>query len=369
MPNNPFARVAHRYLSKFGFFNKSLKTRFTLTGLILAQGAPLGYFLLKNIILPSDPNPIKHTLELIQHETWVSFYMWAGTTFFFTVFGRALGMKADQLRSSNEYLQHALVQRQSFELMRKKFMLNLMDQIRTPISLALEFLRGHSVGFWGIPESKQKELANITTEELSRLDESLKSMLEFKNLRQLGLENRVQASLSELVANSFNAFKKSHSGREMKFVDNHTDGTLGLINRELMVLAFEHLLKNALQYSPSAPITVHLKKTTGKNLAKDIAASPYCEKLDIEDSFFVICVEDKGPGIKESLVQQVFEPFVGAYLFDDQKNSLGLGLTLVREIAEWHGGVAWIESKHNEGTKATIVVPIKISVVSDTRAA
>ncbi|MEZ6196678.1 MAG: ATP-binding protein [Planctomycetota bacterium] len=63
-------------------------------------------------------------------------------------------------------------------------------------------------------------------------------------------------------------------------------------------------------------------------------------------------VEDRGPGIEESLVERVFEPF-----FTTRTRGTGLGLALVRRVAREHGGDASAENRVDGGARLAIRWP------------
>ncbi|MEP6901252.1 MAG: HAMP domain-containing sensor histidine kinase [Actinomycetota bacterium] len=73
-----------------------------------------------------------------------------------------------------------------------------------------------------------------------------------------------------------------------------------------------------------------------------------------------ITVEDKGIGIAPKDLKHIFEPFFRAKLVvDEQIHGNGLGLSLVKETVEVHGGKIAAESKIGEGSKFTILLPQK----------
>jgi signal transduction histidine kinase len=78
-----------------------------------------------------------------------------------------------------------------------------------------------------------------------------------------------------------------------------------------------------------------------------------------EESKVVFTVEDRGDGIPSDEVAHVFEPFYrGKGAKETRLAGLGLGLTLVRNIVEAHGGKIELRSKHNRGTTIAFTVPI-----------
>jgi two-component system, cell cycle sensor histidine kinase PleC len=75
---------------------------------------------------------------------------------------------------------------------------------------------------------------------------------------------------------------------------------------------------------------------------------------------FQIMVRDNGPGIPREKLANVFTPFSQVdNRYDRQAGGTGLGLALVRGLAELHGGRAWLESEQGGGCSAFIVLPGK----------
>jgi signal transduction histidine kinase len=73
----------------------------------------------------------------------------------------------------------------------------------------------------------------------------------------------------------------------------------------------------------------------------------------------VVRVEDRGPGIPKLERGRVFEPFYrGRNAHDTQAPGGGLGLSLVRHVAEAHGGHVRLEPHRGGGTAAVMELPI-----------
>lgn len=72
-----------------------------------------------------------------------------------------------------------------------------------------------------------------------------------------------------------------------------------------------------------------------------------------------ISVEDRGIGIAKSELRKIFEPFYRSKeVVDAQIHGNGLGLALVKQIAEAHGGRVTAESELGKGSKFTIELPV-----------
>lgn len=109
-------------------------------------------------------------------------------------------------------------------------------------------------------------------------------------------------------------------------------------NAELLRQAVCNLVENAVKYSPAGSV-VHI---AGHR----------------DGEWFQIVVADQGPGIPESLRQRIFEPF---FRVDDSRSrqlgGAGLGLALVRAIAEFHGGAVYVEKSRGAGSRFVLKPP------------
>jgi two-component system cell cycle sensor histidine kinase PleC len=75
---------------------------------------------------------------------------------------------------------------------------------------------------------------------------------------------------------------------------------------------------------------------------------------------FQISVQDNGPGIPQEKLDRIFTPFSQVdNRYDRQAGGTGLGLALIRGLAELHGGRAWLESEPGKGCCAYVVLPLE----------
>src|SRR5207248_2587547 len=107
---------------------------------------------------------------------------------------------------------------------------------------------------------------------------------------------------------------------------------------DLLSRAVENLISNAVKYSPNAT-------------AVTIAARAREDSLLIE-------VADQGYGIPESDLSRIFEKFYRVPRVQDAGvPGTGLGLSLVREIAELHHGTVSVKSEVGHGSTFTLRIP------------
>ncbi len=110
------------------------------------------------------------------------------------------------------------------------------------------------------------------------------------------------------------------------------------VDADALSTAVQNLIQNAVKYS---------------NGDRWIKVSTYGENGNIG-----ITVEDRGIGIAPRDIGKIFEPFYRSReVVDAQIHGNGLGLSLVKEIAEAHGGKVAAESEVGKGSKFTIELP------------
>jgi two-component system nitrogen regulation sensor histidine kinase NtrY len=118
----------------------------------------------------------------------------------------------------------------------------------------------------------------------------------------------------------------------------HTEGPLPAVqgDRRLLERAFVNLLENALQaVGESGHIEVGLRSADAGGRVE-------------------LWVQDSGPGIDPEMADRIFEPF-----FSTKTGGSGLGLPLVRKIAEDHGGGVSLSRPPEGGTRATLWLPAR----------
>jgi signal transduction histidine kinase len=72
----------------------------------------------------------------------------------------------------------------------------------------------------------------------------------------------------------------------------------------------------------------------------------------------LITVEDRGPGVPHELRDRIFEPFYRLPGASEREGGVGLGLSLVRSIAERHGGSVRCESREGGGARFVVELPM-----------
>jgi signal transduction histidine kinase len=83
--------------------------------------------------------------------------------------------------------------------------------------------------------------------------------------------------------------------------------------------------------------------------------------LESETQELAIEIQDDGIGMNPEQLSRIFEKFYRA----DRSGHIpgtGLGMVLVKDIMEAHGGRVFVESELNSGTKVTLILPMRTSI-------
>ncbi|QSQ22197.1 PAS domain-containing protein [Pyxidicoccus parkwayensis] len=180
--------------------------------------------------------------------------------------------------------------------------------------------------------SKRIATAAVRIERLTRL------LLDFTRTRLVGgvaIEPR-SMDLKDLAAKVAHEFRVAFPQRLVEV--EHKGNTQGTWDPDRLGQVASNLVENALKYSP-AETPVHLAVRGVRN------------KVVLE-------VRNAGRPIPDNLLPHLFEPFRrGPQTARTLKMSYGLGLYIVREIVQAHGGTIEVSSSEGEGTAFTVTLP------------
>ncbi|HEX8597218.1 MAG TPA: ATP-binding protein [Chloroflexia bacterium] len=110
----------------------------------------------------------------------------------------------------------------------------------------------------------------------------------------------------------------------------------------------DNLVSNAIKYSPEGgPITLEVRRESSRGEAEGPGAN-----------WATLVVKDQGVGIPEADLPYIFDWFRRAGNVAGRIRGTGIGLAVVRQVVEQHGGTIDAESKEGEGSTFTIKLPL-----------
>ena len=212
--------------------------------------------------------------------------------------------------------------------MQRQFTSNASHELRTPISVILAQCE-YGFDNAGDADALLETIAAVQKQgyKMSGLVETL---LLFTRMEQNSDRYAMQTvNISELIRSSCED-NRIIAPKNISISEDIEDDVVIQSNTELFRLMVNNLIANALRYGrDNGHVHVSLKKTE--------------ETLEL-------LVEDVGIGIKEKDREMIFQRFYRSEASRSSKG-LGLGLSLVKQIAEYHNGSVSVESEWNKGSK------------------
>ena len=217
----------------------------------------------------------------------------------------------------------------------RQFTGNAAHELRTPLALLQAQLELFSAEHPDM-QPETAEFLSLLREQTERLTRLTKTLLEMSNLRQVARNERIRlAPMIEEIFTDLAPLSDKCGVTLTAEGDGIMTGSDALIYRLIF-----NLTENAVKYN-----------RPGGSVRVSVAQEP--EKL-------LIRVYDNGCGIPEEYQQSIFQPF---FRVDKSRSreygGAGLGLSLVWEIADIHGGSVRVEESSKNGTVIAAEFPIQ----------
>jgi two-component system phosphate regulon sensor histidine kinase PhoR len=256
--------------------------------------------------------------------------------------------------------------------LKSDFVANVSHELKTPLALVRmfgEMLQSGRVA----SEAKRQEYLDIIVSESERLSALIENVLDFAKVER-GRDSYefAEGDVGEAVRRAANVYRyRAEQNGKSLAVDVQSGLPRARIDERAIELAVINLVDNALKYAPDGNVI-------------EIGCAREA------DSCIAIRVVDHGPGVAAEDRQRIFERFVRGSVAPDPMHGKsdradgtspeggphqrapvrgsGIGLALVKHVAESHGGRAWVEGEVGLGATFVITIPFDAQADRATRA-
>jgi PAS domain S-box-containing protein len=218
------------------------------------------------------------------------------------------------------------------------FFSNISHEFRTPLTLILGPLAEMRARADGVDESMRQDL-DVAHRNGLRLAKLVNTLLDFSRLEAGRMQARyVPTDLSAATVELTSVFRSAVDGAGLRFdVDCPPLDEPVYLDGDMWEKVVLNLLSNALKFTFDGSISVRVRR---------------------EDAHAVVTVSDTGIGVAAAEMPRLFERFHRIETARARSNEgSGIGLALVRELVDLHGGSIGAESVEGRGTTFTIRLP------------
>ncbi len=218
----------------------------------------------------------------------------------------------------------------------QRFVDDAGHELRTPITV----IRGHLELLGDDPQERQATLALVTSEldRMSRMVTDLLSLAKAERPDFLRLQRGVDLAALTLDLDA----KVTALGDRRWGLSHIAEGTC-TVDPERLTQAVLQLAQNAVEHT-----------TVGDRI---VLSSELVSASAPGDPTLVLSVTDEGSGVHPDDVPVLFERFARGQHGPRPRGGAGLGLAIVRSIAEAHGGRAYVETTGGRGARFAVAVP------------
>lgn len=173
--------------------------------------------------------------------------------------------------------------------------------------------------------------------EIRRMNEAIGEMLRYSSLDTRVTMQRRLLRVDRLLERLADVEELEASDHGCK-IELRAEPDLAVVgDRELLRRGFENILRNAIRYAPGGSSVDVIARREGKNI--------------------VVEISDRGPGVPETELERMFEPYTRIAGAGEQSGGTGLGLAIVRRVFDRHAGEVTASLRDGGGLTIKVKIP------------
>ena len=246
-----------------------------------------------------------------------------------------------ELTDLTQELERLAIKAEEANQAKSEFLASMSHELRTPLNAVIGFTDILGMEIHGPINTEQKDSLGHIEIAGRHLLEVVNDILDLSKIEngELKLIEEV-INIDDTIADSFAILKPQFEGKKIQpHIDRKTDMTHLCADRRIVKQMLINLLSNAMKFSgQGAAISVRISDRQGA---------------------LSLSVVDHGIGMRQDQVDYVLKPFsqVENAMTRSQEGT-GLGLTIVKQMVELHGGNIHIQTSPGSGTTVTLTFPV-----------
>src|SRR3954464_9558507 len=278
------------------------------------------------------------------------------------------------LKGIEQTLQQKNAELEDASRMKSEFLANMSHELRTPLNAIIGFSEVLSDGLLGDMTEKQRRFIGDIFKSGKHLLSLINDILDLSKVEAgkmlLDLD---PVEMEALLGNSLSIVKGQAAGRRihLDMVLPQPLGSVDVDGRKVKQIVY-NLLSNAVKFSAEGgKVVLHADQVPRAEVGM-VAGDWASRTFPLADSdfstFLRLCVTDEAMGMSADSLQHLFKPFsqVDSGL-SRQFEGTGLGLAMVKLLADLHGGSVAVESAVGKGSRFTVWIPMRLAIDAEHR--
>jgi PAS domain S-box-containing protein len=250
--------------------------------------------------------------------------------------------------------------------MKSEFLANMSHELRTPLNAIIGFSEAMRDGLVGELTPGQKEFASDIFNSGEHLLELINDILDLSKVEagMMTLEHETM-DVSTLVNMGLAIVREKATGHRIRLHAEVEAGLRLVADLRKCKQILYNLLSNAVKFTPEGGEIRVRARRIGRDDMHDAIATGMAEfRIPLPNSgaagFLELTVADTGIGMPAEELGRLFQPFVQLDSSLARKHQgTGLGLAMVRRLAELHGGTVGVASREGGGTVFAVWLPLQ----------
>jgi hypothetical protein len=271
-----------------------------------------------------------------------------------------------ELKHFEQTLQQKNAELEAASRMKSEFLANMSHELRTPLNAIIGFSEVLRDGLLGEMSEQQRGFIGDIFNSGNHLLSLINDILDLSKVEAGKMRLDIEAvQVTSLFANSLSIIREKAASRQIRLVLDASE-ELGVIRadvRKVKQIVY-NLLSNAVKFTPDGgQVTLRASRVPREAVGQLSRGEPG-RTLPLPESdfadFLEIRVTDDGIGVSPDGLLQLYKPFsqIDSGLARSFQGT-GLGLAMVRSLAELHGGAVAVESTTSKGSCFTVWLPLR----------